>query len=99
MLSAIDEVTREHGWRLSVQQWICPCGCDTATALQRTSKGLAYTQQAWPVGMRPGVIFLESDEDVEGWLTALRQTALGKNPERYDQFTKWVWETWNSGSA
>lgn len=104
MLDNLADATRDHTGRRHVVMWVCDCGCDIAQWFQRTSRGLAFTQQAWPEGVTPKVLVFESLDEVDAFvrgtsefmrLRTMREPQKKEAVEaRIKSFEKAVWSAW-----
>jgi hypothetical protein len=101
MLENLVAATSKHTGVRKPVEWICDCGCDIAQWYQRTDAGLAFTQQAWPMGVTPYVIVMETRDEVErfvgGTVASMRQKRVGSVEtieERIRRFEKAVWSAW-----
>lgn len=97
MLEDLELATRDHEWRLPVQTWICDCGCDIAVWCQRTSRGLAWTQQSWPPDVQPRVLVFETADEVERFIEGFARTPAASAPARLASMRKWLRAAWASG--
>jgi hypothetical protein len=100
MLANLARVTSEHTGARGVTAWVCDCGCDIAMWFQRTDKGLAFAQQAWPHGVTPVVAVMETREEVETFVTTTVVNLRLKNgprdaiEARARSFKEAVWSAW-----
>ena len=74
MIENLLQVTRGHTGARKPVMWVCDCGCDIAQWFLRTDAGLAFTQQAWPMGVEPIVIGLQTRDEVEHFVRGTVET-------------------------
>lgn len=96
MLSDLLDATKNHTGARQVVTWVCDCGCDIMQWFRRTDRGLAFTQQAWPEGVAPRVVIMETRDEVWHLVrgTAMRMRQAGAPEERVKSFEKTVWSAW-----